>query len=347
MIGIVIVDGTGTDFIARNNDQYKVDYDNSACSRISRMFPATTYQRGPRLDGFDMGACIEEAYKRALAFAGMFGRGCEGLCLIGHSRGGAAVIAVAHRLKEKGIDVGFMGLFDAVEMDSNFRWDVDRIPANVKCVYHSERKMLTLSRHLWGNCGDSWDGGQMKRQLLWGTHGSIGGVPPGRPPDNPRPPDQLIWEAGCLFPTRVTVAEGQKAADDAWDFIVNQGLRPALARMSAEPEKPGEKPGTGPGNGNGGEYPGGGKPGGGNPGGGDNGNPYGRTYVVVRGDSLSLISGKFYGDVLLWPVIYDANKQVVGSNPNLIQPNQRLAIPPIGGYSKGQLDGIRQRGRNC
>jgi nucleoid-associated protein YgaU len=119
--------------------------------------------------------------------------------------------------------------------------------------------------------------------------------------------------------------------------------------MSTEPEKPGEKPGTGPGGGGG--YPGGGQPGGGYPGGkpgdGGNGAPYGRTYVVVRGDSLSLISGKFYGDVLLWPVIYDANKKVVGGNPNLIQPSQRLSIPPIGGYSKGQLDAIRQRGRNC
>lgn len=168
MIGIVIVDGTGTDvFVAPNNDQYRVDYANSHCSRIAREFPHTTYQRGPWLDGFNMGQTIEEAYIRSMGFIG--NGACKGLCLIGHSRGGAAVIAVAHRLKEKGIDVGFLGLFDAVEMDCNFRWDVDQVPDNVKSVYHVERQMATLSRHLWGNCGDSWAGGTLMRSLLWGT----------------------------------------------------------------------------------------------------------------------------------------------------------------------------------
>jgi len=99
----------------------------------------------------------------------------------------------------------------------------------------------------------------------------------------------------------------------------------------------------GPKSGNG-QAPGGN--GGGN-GGGGGGNGSAKMYTVVSGDSLSLIAGRFYGDVLLWPVIYDANKSVVGPNPNLIKPGQKFTIPSISGYSQAQLNAIRQRGKNC
>ena len=69
-------------------------------------------------------------------------------------------------------------------------------------------------------------------------------------------------------------------------------------------------------------------------------------YTVRKGDSLSLISGKFYQDVLLWPIVYDANRSVVGSNPNLIQPGMRLGIPDISGLSSAELSQTRERGRN-
>jgi LysM repeat protein len=72
----------------------------------------------------------------------------------------------------------------------------------------------------------------------------------------------------------------------------------------------------------------------------------GRTYTVVSGDSLSAIAGKFYGDVLLWPILYDANRAVVGPDPNLIKPGQKLKIPDISGYSSSQLSDARNRGRN-
>lgn len=49
-----------------------------------------------------------------------------------------------------------------------------------------------------------------------------------------------------------------------------------------------------------------------------------RTYVVVKGDSLSKIASK-YGTT--WQKIYEANRSVVGSNPNLIYPGQKLLIP--------------------
>ena len=52
-----------------------------------------------------------------------------------------------------------------------------------------------------------------------------------------------------------------------------------------------------------------------------------RTYVVVSGDSLSKIAKALYGDAKRWPEIYEANKALVGDNPNLIHPGQKLVIP--------------------
>lgn len=50
-------------------------------------------------------------------------------------------------------------------------------------------------------------------------------------------------------------------------------------------------------------------------------------YTVVSGDSLSKIARKVYGDSNKWHKIYDANKNVIGSNPNLIRPGQSYVIP--------------------
>ncbi|MCC6539644.1 MAG: LysM peptidoglycan-binding domain-containing protein [Bryobacterales bacterium] len=72
----------------------------------------------------------------------------------------------------------------------------------------------------------------------------------------------------------------------------------------------------------------------------------GSAYTGVSGDSLSVIAGRKWNDVLLWPILYDANKQVIGSNPNLIKPGQKLTVPSIAGYSASQLSATRERGRN-
>ena len=55
----------------------------------------------------------------------------------------------------------------------------------------------------------------------------------------------------------------------------------------------------------------------------------GRTYTVQPGDSLSAIAQKFYGDgsEQSWRKIYDANKAVIGPDPNQIQVGMILKIP--------------------
>lgn len=55
--------------------------------------------------------------------------------------------------------------------------------------------------------------------------------------------------------------------------------------------------------------------------------PKSKKYTVVSGDNLSKISRKMYGDASKWKKIYDANKSVIGKNPNIIYPGQVYSIP--------------------
>jgi nucleoid-associated protein YgaU len=50
------------------------------------------------------------------------------------------------------------------------------------------------------------------------------------------------------------------------------------------------------------------------------------TYVVAKGDSLSKIAAREYGDANKWRTIYEANKDLI-SDPDLIHPGQTLKIP--------------------
>ena len=53
----------------------------------------------------------------------------------------------------------------------------------------------------------------------------------------------------------------------------------------------------------------------------------GRTYTVKKGDCLWNIAKAFYGSGSQWRKIYDANRGVIGGNPNLIYPGQVFTIP--------------------
>lgn len=54
-----------------------------------------------------------------------------------------------------------------------------------------------------------------------------------------------------------------------------------------------------------------------------------QTYTVVSGDCLWNIAKKYYGNGSKYTVIYNANKGVIGGNPNLIYPGQVLTIPAV------------------
>jgi nucleoid-associated protein YgaU len=54
-----------------------------------------------------------------------------------------------------------------------------------------------------------------------------------------------------------------------------------------------------------------------------------RKYVVVSGDTLSGIAKKYYDDAGKYMVIYEANKALIGDNPDLIQVGMELVIPDL------------------
>jgi nucleoid-associated protein YgaU len=51
-----------------------------------------------------------------------------------------------------------------------------------------------------------------------------------------------------------------------------------------------------------------------------------RTYTVQKGDSLSKIAKREYGDPQEWRRIYNANRDMI-ENPDLIYPGQVIRIP--------------------
>lgn len=52
------------------------------------------------------------------------------------------------------------------------------------------------------------------------------------------------------------------------------------------------------------------------------------TYEVQSGDTLLSIAQQFYGDVTQWRRIYDANQDVIGSDPDKLKLGMKLKIPP-------------------
>ena len=49
-------------------------------------------------------------------------------------------------------------------------------------------------------------------------------------------------------------------------------------------------------------------------------------YTIVKGDNLSKIAKKFYGDANKYKIIFDANREVI-KDANLIYPGQKIRIP--------------------
>lgn len=68
--------------------------------------------------------------------------------------------------------------------------------------------------------------------------------------------------------------------------------------------------------------------------------------TVTKSDWLSSIALTYYKDALLWPVIHDANYAVIGSNPNIVKPRQKLLVPDFKTIPPASIPGLRQRGLN-
>lgn len=52
-------------------------------------------------------------------------------------------------------------------------------------------------------------------------------------------------------------------------------------------------------------------------------------YTIVKGDTLSHIAKRFYGNANKYPEIFEANREVI-KDPDLIYPGQTIRIPKAG-----------------
>lgn len=67
------------------------------------------------------------------------------------------------------------------------------------------------------------------------------------------------------------------------------------------------------------------------------------TIVVTSGDTLSDLARKVYGSDHYWPLLWDANRAVIGSHPNLVRPGMRLSAPPFSSFSNAQRQDAERR----
>lgn len=67
---------------------------------------------------------------------------------------------------------------------------------------------------------------------------------------------------------------------------------------------------------------------------------------IERKDWLSVISEKWYGDLLLWPIIFDFNRSAEFPHPKQMKPYMRIKVPFLPEMTKEQRIAVRQRGLN-
>ena len=238
--------------------------------------------------------------------------GTCGLILAGYSQGASSAIVAARMLKKAGVKVDCLAMFDGIDRD--VAAGTTFVPDNVQYTIHGMRSASSGSRPLWGNCG--WVVPNKKFQFyLKITHWGAGGVPLYRGlPAGVRPTDLVTetdYRTNQPRQTKVTWQEDLAAARLLWGM-----MNAHINRIYAECNDGCAAP------------------------------PAGVNHTVAKGESLSLIAGKYWNDIMLWPLIYDANKTAIGPNYNLIKVGQPLVIPDIKTFTQAELDAARARARN-
>lgn len=67
---------------------------------------------------------------------------------------------------------------------------------------------------------------------------------------------------------------------------------------------------------------------------------------IEKHDWLSSIAQKYYGDPLLWPILFDFNKGPDFTNQNKMYVGQRVKVPFANEMTPAELEAYRKRGRN-
>jgi hypothetical protein len=176
---IVAIDGTGPDFPG----DYAKEMDGSFCSQIGHTANAT-YLRGPTLTGSETSGIANIAVDAVMALRGKASTG--EVMLAGYSRGGCAAIIAARRLKDRGVGIHSLFLFDAVDIQISEMHLSQIISDNVRMVAHvrSARNLRfwtrnpVKSRFYFYNTGRYLAGlGRYNTKSFVGSHGAVGGIP--------------------------------------------------------------------------------------------------------------------------------------------------------------------------
>lgn len=174
------------------------------------------------------------------------------ISLVGHSRGGHIVCAIARRLM--GLHVGgmtpvmhapgtrvrqgppyrvhFLGLYDAVDMTWN-SGNTDRIPRNVNWYVHAMRSPELGSRSSWGNTGMAdLCSQQVQTRYFQATHGAIGGAASRASGDNRSLPsacgDSMEFDGGDYCNVSISQAQNGREAARANNFILGHARSAGL-----------------------------------------------------------------------------------------------------------------------
>ena len=176
---IIAIDGTGPE----SPSDYAKEMSGSFCSQMGRTANAI-YFRGPTLTGSETSSIANRAVGAVITARRK--ASMDPVMLAGYSRGGCAAIIAARRLKDLGIEVHSLFLFDAVDMQTSELHLSQIISNNVRMVAHarSARNLRfwicnpVKSRFYFYNTGRYLAGsGSYERKSFVGSHGALGGVP--------------------------------------------------------------------------------------------------------------------------------------------------------------------------
>ncbi len=180
---LVGIDGTGSEIVpgADRDKAYDVAFANSFVKRICRQSTTTKYFRGPVALGGGMDNAIEGAVAYIKELNARMPN--EPILLTGYSRGAAAVVIVAKKLKEADIKVRALLMFDCV--DRYIGGDASVVPNNVEFIRHVIRDPAGRSRASFGNDGTKYNQPTNYETITMYmcTHGGMGGTPWKKPDD--------------------------------------------------------------------------------------------------------------------------------------------------------------------
>jgi hypothetical protein len=193
---MITVDGTGPLL----NSSYDAAMKYSFCNQIkAQMHGAAHYYRGPA------GVTVLTVGRTWAGLRDILKSGERQIFLSGYSRGGAAVVELAHYLRDMNMTVEAMFLFDPVRRDYCLP-NAYTIPRNVGKCYKIMRSLtgykgnvaavLKWDKEIWGidpyqrgwmgNCATHLESNRtvLQQAVVDGSHGSAGGAPwPNHAPD--------------------------------------------------------------------------------------------------------------------------------------------------------------------